>query len=121
MPYLGKGGPIKTDDVSYKWQKKSKVDEIAGKCQKGYKTPDNPKYKTKKMYGNTYRNCVKADERKLTGAEYKKKTQIAKAIEKDNPGMSDDKKYAIATATAKRVAQEGKDPKKVQVKIQKDE
>jgi len=102
-----KGGPIKTDDVSHKWQKKSKVEE---RCQKGYKT--HPTRKTKKMYGKTYRNCVKADERKLTGAEYKKKTQIAKAIEKDDPGMSDDKKYAIATATAKRVAQEGRDPKK---------
>lgn len=54
-----KGGPIKTDDVSYKWQKKSKVDE---RCQKGYKT--HPTRKTKKMYGKTYRNCVKADESK---------------------------------------------------------
>ena len=54
-----KGGPIKTDDVSYKWQKKSKVEE---RCQKGYKT--HPTRKTKKMYGKTYRNCVKADESK---------------------------------------------------------
>lgn len=30
------------------------------RCQKGYKT--HPKRKTKKMYGKTYRNCVKADE-----------------------------------------------------------
>ena len=29
------------------------------RCQKGYKT--HPKRKTKKMYGKTYRNCVKAD------------------------------------------------------------
>ena len=30
------------------------------RCQKGYKT--HPTRKTKKMYGKTYRNCVKADE-----------------------------------------------------------
>ncbi len=30
------------------------------RCQKGYKT--HPKRKTKKMYGKTYRNCVKAEE-----------------------------------------------------------
>jgi hypothetical protein len=30
------------------------------RCQKGYKT--HPKRKTKKMYGKTYRNCIKADE-----------------------------------------------------------
>ena len=45
-------------------------------------------------------------EKKLTAAEFKKKKQIAKAIEKDNPGMPDNKKYAIATDTAKRVAEE---------------
>ena len=31
----------------------------AGRCQKGYKT--HKKRKTKKMYGKTYRNCVKAE------------------------------------------------------------
>ena len=30
------------------------------RCQKGYKT--HPTRKTKKMFGRTYRNCVKADE-----------------------------------------------------------
>ncbi len=82
------------------------------RCQKGYKT--HATRKTKKMFGKTYRNCVKAegqlDEKELTKAEYKKKKEIAKALEKDNPNMPDDKKYAIATATAKRVA-EKKDPK----------
>jgi len=46
------------------------------------------------------------NEKKLTPAEKKKKTQIAKAIEKDDPSMPDDKKYAIATDTAKRVAED---------------
>ena len=80
------------------------------RCQKGYKT--HPTRKTKIMFGKRYRNCVKANERKLTDAEYEKKTEIAKAIGKDNPSMPDSKKYAIATATAKRVAEEGSDPKK---------
>tara|TARA_Y100000592_G_scaffold101148_1_gene186019 strand:+ start:7743 stop:8216 length:474 start_codon:yes stop_codon:yes gene_type:complete len=30
------------------------------RCQKGYKT--HPTRKTKKMYGKTYRNCIKAEE-----------------------------------------------------------
>jgi hypothetical protein len=34
--------------------------ELTERCQKGYKT--HPKRKTKKMYGKTYRNCVKAEE-----------------------------------------------------------
>ena len=33
---------------------------IFERCQKGYKT--HPTRKTKKMYGKTYRNCIKADE-----------------------------------------------------------
>lgn len=83
---------------------------ILERCQKGYKT--HPTRKTKKMYGKTYRNCIKANERQLTDAEYEKKKEIVMAIEKSNPDMPDDKKYAIATATAKRVAQEGKKKKK---------
>tara|TARA_Y100001973_G_scaffold106822_1_gene188412 strand:- start:1146 stop:1703 length:558 start_codon:yes stop_codon:yes gene_type:complete len=82
---------------------------ILERCQKGYKT--HPTRKTKKMYGKTYRNCIKADERKLTDAEYEKKKEVAKAIEKDDPDMPEDKKYAIATSTAKRVAQEAKKKK----------
>ena len=38
---------------------KRKIEE---RCQKGYKT--HHKRKTKKMYGKTYRNCVKAEEGK---------------------------------------------------------
>ena len=33
--------------------------QLEERCQKGYKT--HPTRKTKKMYGNTYRNCVKAE------------------------------------------------------------
>ena len=33
--------------------------QLEERCQKGYKT--HPTRKTKKMYGKTYRNCVKAE------------------------------------------------------------
>ena len=51
---------------------------------------------------------VKLDEKKLTPAELKKREEIAKSIERDNPNMPMDKKMAIATATAKKVAEEQK-------------
>ena len=34
--------------------------DLDARCEKGYKT--HPTTKTKKMYGKTYRNCVKAEE-----------------------------------------------------------
>lgn len=49
---------------------------------------------------------VELDEKKLTPAELKKREEIAKAIEKDQPDMPMDKKMAIATAQAKKVAEE---------------
>ena len=43
---------------------KRQLDE---RCQKGYKTDE--KRKTKKMYGKTYRNCVKAESEKPAEGE----------------------------------------------------
>ena len=45
-------------------------------------------------------------ERKLTDKEKEKREQIAKAIERDQPDMPMAKKMAIATATAKQVAEQ---------------
>jgi hypothetical protein len=45
-------------------------------------------------------------EKKLTSAEMKKREEVAKAIKRDQPGMPMGKKMAIATATAKKVAEE---------------
>ena len=50
-----------------------------------------------------YKSVV--SEKTLTPAEKKKREEIAKAIEKDNPDMPMDKKMAIATAQAKKVAE----------------
>lgn len=44
-------------------------------------------------------------EKSLTPAEIKKREEIAKSMERDNPDMPMDKKMAIATAAAKRVAE----------------
>lgn len=44
-------------------------------------------------------------EKTLTPAEKKKREEVAKAIERDNPNMPMAKKMAIATATAKKVAE----------------
>lgn len=44
-------------------------------------------------------------EKTLTPAEKKKREEIAQAIERDNPGMDKSKKMAIATDTAKDVAE----------------
>ena len=49
----------------------------SGKCQKGYKT--HPTQKTKEMYGKTYRNCIKAEEKELTEAELEEKKKKKKA------------------------------------------
>lgn len=49
---------------------------------------------------------VELDEKTLTPAELKKREEVAKAMERENPGMNKSKKMAIATATAKKVAEE---------------
>ena len=49
------------------------------------------------------------DEKTLTPAEINKREEVAKAIERENPKMPMGKKMAIATATAKKVAEETED------------
>lgn len=44
-------------------------------------------------------------EKHLTPNELKKREEIAKSMEKENPSMPMDKKMAIATATAKKVTE----------------
>ena len=53
---------IHLEEVIKRLDKKEELneDELEERCQKGYKT--HPTRKTKKMYGKTYRNCVKAEE-----------------------------------------------------------
>lgn len=58
--------------------------------------------------GEHEKDCPMMQEKTLTPAEKKKREEIAKAMERDNPGMPMAKKMAIATATAKKVAEEAK-------------
>lgn len=51
------------------------------------------------------RNFKDLREKKLTPAEKKKREEIAKAMERENPGMDMKKKMAIATWQAKKVAE----------------
>lgn len=46
------------------------------------------------------------NEKTLTKAELKKREEVAKALERKNPGMDMSRKMAIATAVAKRVAEQ---------------
>lgn len=55
--------------------------------------------------GNSFMVEAVLNEKTLTPAELKKREEIAKSIERDNPNMPMDKKMAIATAAAKRVAE----------------
>jgi hypothetical protein len=55
---------------------------------------------------DSFLNSIKSVlEKKLTPAEMKKREEVAKAIERENPDMPMGKKMAIATATAKKVAE----------------
>ena len=71
---------------------KTGIDKNISDYDKGLKVGPNPE---KTM-----------NEKTLTPAEIKKREEIAKSMERDNPGMPMAKKMAIATATAKRVAEE---------------
>ena len=53
-----------------------------------------------------YNKTEAVEEKTLTPAEKKKREEIAKAMERDNPGMDMRKKMAIATWQAKKVAEE---------------
>ena len=54
--------------------------ELDERCQKGYKTHETRK--TKKMYGKTYRNCVKAEQLELDEKKKRKKKKKKKKAKK---------------------------------------
>ena len=60
------------------------VDYLNERCQKGYKT--HPTRKTKKMYGKTYRNCIKAEQQELSEEEaLEEKNNFARSAVLNNP------------------------------------
>ena len=70
-------------------------DLLSEKCQKGYKT--HPTRKTKKMFGKTYRNCVKAEaEEKVTeGKADKSFTKMISILRKEFRKLNDDDSYEL--------------------------
>jgi hypothetical protein len=66
------------------------------KCQKGYKTHE--KRKTKKMFGKTYRNCVKAEE----SMEMEEDIDEAKAYHWDEPDWEYGGGYGDGTLEEKK-------------------
>jgi len=62
LKHLQDAERFRQEDAPYDQERFPEPEEndLEERCQKGYKT--HPKRKTKKMYGKTYRNCVKAEE-----------------------------------------------------------
>ena len=89
-------------------EKKGLWDNIHAKRKRGEKMrkPGEEGAPTDQDFKNAQKK-ESVDEKKLTPAELKKREEIAKAMERDNPDMDMSKKMAIATAQAKKVA-EGK-------------
>ena len=76
--------------------------KLGERCQKGYKT--HPTRKTKKMFGKTYRNCVKAEGKDAVSKE------ISKLMKKKD--MDHDQAVAIALSMEEEGKLEEADPKK---------
>lgn len=83
---------------------KDKYVAIAQKAQGKTAARQNRQKIAQNLSGDGEEELQKVAERSLTKAEYKKKKEIADAIEDDDPDMPDSKRYAIATAAAKKSA-----------------
>lgn len=73
---------------------------------KDYKTSKERGWSTEETAPTFKQLRATLAEKTLTSAEKKKREEVAKAIERDNPNMPMAMKMAIATKTAKRVAEE---------------
>lgn len=60
----------------------------------------------KEKHGHTAKDSEQVYEKTLTMAELKKRKEIGDAIKREHPEYSDEKKMAIATAQAKKVAED---------------
>ena len=85
----------------------NRVPDPAGNGDDVFKAT-NIKHAIKKepKHGYTAKKAEGVNEKVLTMAELKKRKEIADAIKRDHPEYSDAKKMAIATAQAKKVAED---------------
>lgn len=115
-----------TDKKGLETYKKKKIDEISLDMLTKKISNTGLKSTDKAMNKDKVKNDLKAmrarldkikpvAEKTLTPAEKKKREEIAQAMHRDNPDMPMGKKMAIATATAKRVAEEQADPDTVRM------
>ena len=111
--FVYQSGVVNTKAIVHRGTEKSSQDYIKqnakhfdhkGKNFSVYKGKSNDTSPKKTNFKHVHEGVVMA--KTLTPAEKKKREEIAKAMERDNPGMPMDKKMAIATATAKRVEEE---------------
>ena len=89
---------------SKKGEKKNEEMELEERCQKGYKT--HPTRKTKEMFGQTYRNCVKAEEGKdpKVGTGKKPEGSGRRLYTDENPKDTVSIKYATVADAKKTIA-----------------
>jgi hypothetical protein len=94
-------------DNAAKEKKDKERERLKAKKAEHEKTPVGKaeKYWSKKGVAEE----VELEEKTLTPAELKKREEIAKAMERKNPNMDKSRKMAIATAVAKRVAEQHDD------------
>ena len=110
---LAEGYSVIWTDRNYK---KNSKDFVAGKLDShdsnerkardfAKKLESNPDIRSVRVKSMTSEG-VELEEKTLTPAELKKREEIAKAMEREKPGMDKSRKMAIATAVAKRVAEQ---------------
>ena len=85
---------------------KTGTHKASGEETHEYEAIDSDKRFWKTKSGKIHEGVEEIEERTLTDAELKKREEVAKAIERENPGIDKSKKMAIATATAKKVTEE---------------
>lgn len=90
------------------WKKMKGADVVVDKSGAKHSPSSQARHLARMAMGKAVKEGVEVelDEKTLTAAEKKKREEIAQAMERENPGMDMGRKMAIATAAAKRVAEE---------------
>lgn len=95
-----------TDDEDEKIRKRSAGIKMASKkIHGGAKVPVKEELEIEALLDEALDLLLSIDEKTLTPAEMKKREEVVKAIKRGNPKMDKSIAYAIATKTAKRVAE----------------
>lgn len=108
-PTSAQGGAPAPTEASQEFVDDHKVETVKdanGNDDKLFKASNiKPVERKKEKHGYNAKEAEDVNEKRLTMKELSKREEVAKAIERDNPDMPMGKKMAIATATAKKVAE----------------